>query len=126
MQKKLKFYSLKSTHEALVQEIKKPSASSTKGKFDKSGIYHPAKFEHLTNAKYFEYEAMGAVAKPSNWRNKLAADMALTAAEKEAKAKRQKEKEDKEKILQGTRVNLGITDIEQMRTRIIRLQSAAS
>ena len=93
MDERLKFFSLRTRHDTLVQDIKTPSASLTRGKFDEKGVYQPAMFEHLTNERYFEYAAMDQLTRPSNWRLKLLDAMSMSAAEKTEKARRQKEKE---------------------------------
>ena len=80
--KKLEFYSLTSSAESMVQVIKKPSKSLTRGSFDADGNYQPAMFEHLTCEKYYEYQAMEPELRPINWEAKLLADIKKTASQR--------------------------------------------
>ena len=40
-------------------------------------------FEHLTNEKYYEFQEMDRDERPMHWQNKLQAELAMTAQEKE-------------------------------------------
>ena len=125
VKKKLRYYSLLTQNDPERTEELKISESSIRGKFDERGIYQPAKFEHLTSEKYYEYQEMNEE-RPMHWQNKLQSELALSAAEKKEMAQKKKEKLEKEALVKQTKVKIGIQDVEAMRERIRQRQYTLS